>query len=117
MIRGYLLPIETVNGAEQVVGIDLIHNALLLCTIHPNARLLIMNTTDTEDGALILLSLELIDLTQEQIDQFLDTIIPYVPDPDTIRAEELLQSSPNVITQPEQWELLRIIGRRLGYRL
>jgi len=38
------------------------------------------------------------------------------PDGDIARAEELLASSPQVITQPEIWELLRIFGRRLGYR-
>lgn len=114
MIRGYLLPVETVDGTEQVVGIDLIHDALLLCTEHPDVRLLIIDTTDTEDGALLLLAIESADLTLEQIDLFNATVGPYVPDPDTLRAEELLQSSPDVITQPEMWELMRIFGRRLG---
>jgi len=36
-------------------------------------------------------------------------------DPDQARAEELLATSPNVITMPEIWELLRIFGRRHGY--
>jgi len=31
------------------------------------------------------------------------------------RAMALLATSPQVITQPEIWELLRIFGRRLGY--
>lgn len=34
---------------------------------------------------------------------------------DAIRAEELLATSPAVITQPQIWELLRIFGRRLGF--
>lgn len=37
------------------------------------------------------------------------------PADDTARVQELLSSSPTVITQPEMWELLRIFGRRLGY--
>lgn len=36
-------------------------------------------------------------------------------DADYLRAQELLASSPQVITQPEMWELMRIIGRKLGY--
>lgn len=116
MIRGYLLPVETINGTDFVVGAHLIHDALLLTTEHPDVRLLIMETTTTEHGSLVLLALELPDLTQEQLDLYNSTVEPYVPDPDTLRAEELLASSPDVITQPEQWELLRIIGRRLGYR-
>lgn len=42
--------------------------------------------------------------------------LPQVPDPDTIRAQEILASSPDAITMPEMWELMRIFGRRLGYR-
>ncbi|MBA7573639.1 hypothetical protein ES708_15437 [subsurface metagenome] len=40
---------------------------------------------------------------------------PPLPDPDYDRACELLATSPQVITQPEIWELLRIFGRKLGY--
>ncbi|MBA7568523.1 hypothetical protein ES708_10252 [subsurface metagenome] len=39
---------------------------------------------------------------------------PYV-DPDTIRAQELLDTSPDAITAPKMWELMRIFGRRLGF--
>lgn len=38
------------------------------------------------------------------------------PSADRDRAEQLLSSSPAVITQPEMWELLRILGRKVGYR-
>lgn len=38
-----------------------------------------------------------------------------IPDPELDRINELLEQSPAVITMPEVWELLRIIGRRLGY--
>jgi len=40
--------------------------------------------------------------------------IASMPDPDIDRAEEILETSPAAITMPEIWELLRIIGRRLG---
>ncbi len=33
---------------------------------------------------------------------------------DIARAQVLLANSPDVITQPEMWELLRIFGHRLG---
>lgn len=115
MIRGYLLPVDTVNSTEQVAGTHIIHHALLLGTEHPDVRLLIMDTTTTEHDYLVLLALECPDLTQEQLDLFNSNRVLDIPDPDTLRAEELLASSPDVITQPEQWELLRIIGRRLGY--
>ena len=35
----------------------------------------------------------------------------------TLQVTELLATSPSVITMPEIWELLRIFGRQLGYRL
>lgn len=35
--------------------------------------------------------------------------------PDERRALEILATSPDAITQPEMWELIRIFGRRLGY--
>lgn len=38
------------------------------------------------------------------------------PDLDYDRACELLATSSSVITQPEIWELLRIFGKKLGYR-
>lgn len=116
MIRGYLLQVEPHNGTEQVAGIDIIHDALLQTTPNPDVRLLVMDTTTAEHLALALIALECPDLTQEQIDLYNSTVVPYTPDPDTIRAQELLASSPDVITQPEQWELFRIMGRRLGYR-
>lgn len=41
-------------------------------------------------------------------------IEPYNPNPDRIRAKELLSTSPAAITQPEMWELMRIFGRFHG---
>lgn len=116
MIRVYFLPVITQEGTESVVCADLIHDALLLCTEQPDRRKLIMDTTDVEHTQLADAAEAHRDATQEEIDLFNSSVILYTPDPDTLRAEELLQSSPAVITQPEQWELMRIFGRRLGYR-
>jgi hypothetical protein len=40
---------------------------------------------------------------------------PRPPTEDELRVKELLATSPLVITQPEIWELLRILGRKLGF--
>lgn len=38
-----------------------------------------------------------------------------IPDPELDRINELLGTSPAVISMPEIWELLRLISHRLGY--
>lgn len=43
-----------------------------------------------------------------------DYIEPYDPNPDRIRLQELLATSPAVITMPEIWEALRILARLHG---
>lgn len=116
MIRVYLLPVETIDGAEQVAGIEFIHDALQLTTETPGTRRLIMNTTQVEHDALVAVAGDTYPASQDEIDLYNAQVEILPPDPDTIRAQEILASSPDVITQPEQWELLRIIGRRLGYR-
>jgi len=115
MIYVFFLPVETVNGAEQVVGIDLIHDAILDCTEDPLTRRLIMDTTADEFTALSALCTSSRPPTQEEIDLYNSQVIITPPDPDYERACELLASSPAVITQPEMWELLRLFGKRLGY--
>lgn len=114
MIRVYYLPMETIDGTEQVAGIEYIHHAIL--DIEDNLRKLIMDTLHAEHLALAERALEWHDATQEEIDRYNSLVIITPPDPDTIRAVELLATSPDVITQPEIWELLRIFGRRLGYK-
>lgn len=116
MIRVYLLPVETINGTEQVAGIDFIEGGVLLATEDPDTRKLIQDTTPTQHTALAAVATDFHDPTQEELDIYNAREIEPPPDADTLRAQELLASSPSVITQPEQWELLRIIGRRLGYR-
>jgi len=54
--------------------------------------------------------------TQTELDLYHAQVIIYEPDDDTRSAEEILSTSPAAITLPDIWELLRIIGRRLGYR-
>lgn len=115
MLRVYYLPVETVDGTEQVRGIDLIHDAILECTEDPAVRKLLMDTTTAEHDQLAGVAIAVRPPTQDEADLFDARWIPPPPDPDTIRAREILATSPDAITQPEIWELLRILGRRLGY--
>lgn len=115
MIRVYFLHLELVDGVEQVSCIEWIHDALLECTEEPDVRKLIQDTTPVEHAHLSDFALEVRDATQDEFDRYNARIPLPTPDPDILRAEELLTSSSNVITQPEIWELVRIFGRRLGY--
>lgn len=114
MVKCYLLPVETVNGTDLVQGIAIIHDALLLATEDADKRLLIMDTTGQEHDALSALALLVRDPTPEELELFFNTVVPYTPNPDTLRAQELLTTSPSTITMPEMWELLRIYARRFG---
>lgn len=116
MIKVYFLQVEVIAGVEVVAGTGIIHDALLETTEQPNVRKLIMDTTPNEHVELATVALEYRDATPEEIERYHAQVIILPPDPDTIRAEELLATSPSVITQPEMWELVRIFGRRLGYR-
>lgn len=116
MIRVYYLPVQTIEGIETIAGIEYVHDALLETTESPDSRKLIMDTTTDEDTQLSAVALEARDATQEEIDLYNAQVVITPPDPDTIRAEELLATSPQVITMPEMWELIRIYGRRLGFR-
>ena len=116
MIRTYYLLVETIDGTEQVVGSYLIHDALLQTTSEPTLRKLIMDTSPEEHDQLAALAENWNEATPEEIDQYNAQVVITPPDPDTIRAEEILATSPDVITMPEMWDLLRIFGRRMGYR-
>lgn len=116
MIKVYLLPVVEIDGTEQVAGSDIIHDALLLTTEEPDVRKLIMDTTAEEHEQLELCAVESGTPTQEDIDLYNAQVEILPPDPDTIRAEEILATSPAAITMPDLWELARIFGRRLGYR-
>ena len=116
MIKVYLLLVETIDGKEVVTGIDLIHDAILQTTYDPLIRKLIMDTTPDEDTALTQLAIGTHYATDGEVALYNAHVVISTPDPDTIRVEELLTSSPDVINQPEMWELMRLIGKRLGYR-
>jgi len=116
MIRVYILSVELVGDTEHVAGEDIIHDALLWTTPDPTLRKLIMDTTVAEHELLHWVCVSCPTPTQADLQAFNSQVEILPPDPDTVRAEELLANSPQVITQPEMWELLRIFGRRLGYK-
>lgn len=116
MIRVYILPVIIEAGTEKVLGSEFIHDAVLLGMPDPTQRKLIMDTTTTEHIDLSAIALDLPTPTQADIDLYGETVEVLPPDPDTIRAEELLATSASVISMPEMWELVRIFGRRLGYK-
>ncbi len=111
MIRIYYLPVETIDGTEQVAGIEFIHDAILECTVFPDIRLLIMNSAGEEHDLLADEAITWHEAPQETIDLYLAEVTITPPDTDIARAAQLLTNSPDVITQPEMWELLRIFGR------
>lgn len=115
MIRVYFLPVRIIDGAEQIAGIEFIHDALLECTEVPDIRKLIQDTTEAEHAGLVTAGGKAHPATPEEVDRYHAEVIILPPDPDVIRAKELLTTSPAVITPPEMWELLRIIGRRFGW--
>lgn len=115
MLRVYYLPVEPTAEGEQVLGVTLIHHGILECTEEPDVRKLIMDTTPDEHYYLEDMSVLVRDPTQDEIDRFNDRPVEPPPDADTVRAREILATSPDAISMPEIWELLRIIGRRLGY--
>lgn len=115
MIRTYFLQVILIDGGETVRGADIIHHALLETTANSFTRLLIMDTTPEEHTLLIALADSFRDASPQEIEQYTAQVFIIPPDPDTIRAQEILATSPAAITMPELWELLRIYGRRLGF--
>ena len=77
------------------------------------------NFTSSPDEEVVILPID--PPTFESFIYYLDLVNqtiygdPIPPDPDYLRACELLATSPKVITMPEIWELLRIFGRKLGF--
>lgn len=115
MLRVYYLPVEPTPEGERVLGVDLIHGAILECTEEPDVRKLIMDTTADEHAQLEDMAVLVRDPTQDEIDLFNSGVIPQPPDPELDRIVEILETSPGAITMPEMWELLRLIAHRLGY--
>lgn len=113
-MKVYFLPVDLVDGTHQVVGVEFIHDALLEGTEVPDIMKLIQDTTDAEHAGLVASGAVPAEATQEDIDRYYAQVVIMPPDPDIVRAQELLGTSPAVITQVEIWELMRIFGRRLG---
>lgn len=115
MLRVYYLPVEPTPDGEQVLGVNLIHDALLECTQEPDRRKLIMDTTADEHASLENMAVLVRDPTQDEIDLFNAREVEPPPDPELDRIQELLANPPSVISMPEIWELLRLIAHRLHY--
>jgi len=114
MIRVYYLPVSTVDNTAIVSGLDLIHDAILLCTADPLVRKLIMNTTATDHEALISLAESHREPTQAELDLFnsLPPIPP--PNPDKLRLQEIVDNPTEAIPQTEVWEAIRILTKLQG---
>lgn len=114
MLNIYYLPVENINGTDIIAGSDLIHDAILDATEEPDIRKLIMEVTQDEHNQLSVIALAFRATTDAERDYYTANVFHDIPDPDIIRAKELLANSPDVISQPEMWELMRIFGRLLG---
>ncbi|GAJ15335.1 unnamed protein product [marine sediment metagenome] len=58
-----------------------------------------------------------IQISKEEYDAFIASLPepePIPPTPDEARLQELLSTSPAVITMPEIWETLRLLGKLHG---
>lgn len=72
----------------------------MIIPFHTPTGIIVVDTETVIDSELEALNLTRADLDAEY--------------GDIIRAQELLGTSPAVITQPEMWELMRIFGRLHG---
>ena len=72
--------------------------------LHTPTGIVTLDTETVTDGQLAELGLTMADIAP-QIQEANDQAI----------AEALLATSPEIITAPEIWALLRIYGRKLGY--
>ena len=115
MLRAYYLPVEPTPEGEQVLGVSLIHEAILEGTEEPGVRKLLMDTTPDEHDQLEDMAVLVRDPTQDEIDQFNARGVEPPPDAELVRIRELLGSSPDVISMPEVWELFRLISKRLDF--
>lgn len=116
MIRVYFLPVETIDGTEQVAGIEFIHDALLEATAETDIRKLIQDTSQAEHDGLVAAGGISEAATQKDIDRYHEQVIIPPPDPDYDRACEILSNPAIPIPAPDLAKLVRIFGRRLGYR-
>lgn len=75
----------------------------MIIQFHTPAGVIVIDTAIVTDAELAALG-----WTRDQLNEEFHLL-------DIARAQEILAKSPDVITQPEIWELLRIFARRLGY--
>lgn len=117
MVRIYYLETEIIDNAEVVKGIEYIHGGVL--GVEGILRKLTQDTTEDEHNGLAAIAVSWREATADEILQ-LEAIIAMtyqpLPDPDYDKACGLLARSPPAITMVEAWELLRLFGKRLGYR-
>ena len=115
MIRVYFLPVLTIAGGEVVAGAEYIHDALLECTDDPMERKLIQVTTDDEHTGLVACASSWREAKPYEVDLYNAMVIILPPDPDYVRACEILHNPSIPMPAPDVAEILRIFGRRLGY--
>jgi len=77
MIRVYYLETEMIDGAEKPKGIEYIHHAIL--EVEGMLRKLIQDTTDEEHNGLIAVANTWREATQEEINQFNNAEVAYIP--------------------------------------
>ena len=116
MIRVYFLPVVPIQGVEHVAGEEFMHDALLDSTEEPDIKKLTQDTTGAEHAGLIAVANSWREPTLHEIDLYHERVIIPPPDPDYIRACEILSNPAIPIPAPDLAELLRIFGRHMGYR-
>ncbi len=115
MIRAYFLPVLIVNDAEQIAGIEFIHDAVVECTIEPLVKKLIQDTSGPEHDGLVALARSWNEAEPYEVDLYNAREIPPSPTPDYIRGCKILHNPNLPMPATDVAELLRIFGRRLGY--
>jgi len=116
MIRVYHLPVERLDDGDIMAGIQYVHDALIETTISPWIKRVIMDTDFAEHATLLIYAIDWNIPTPEELARF--EALPLIPPPsvDYLRACEILHNPNLPINAVEIAELLRLFGRRLGYR-
>lgn len=112
MIRTYVLPLETTENVISVAGSEYLHGGLMIYNY--DSATVIQESTPEEDAALSALAIEVRDPTPQELAAFESLEPPIPPNPDILELQELLSTSPQVITMPDIWRSLRIIAKHLG---
>lgn len=115
MLRVYELLVEVVNGQEVIDGLQFCREGVLICTIMPTVKYLIQDTTQAEHTGLVDVCIGWHNPSPDEWLMYDVLHITPVTDPDYERAKQLLATSPAVITMPQVWELLRILGKKHGF--